>query len=157
MEKYRHFLTSELLTCLIPAAFIAVVLIAALCIAPKFLLFIEMENSKRGVFSIIILLFLLNVVWTCSDAVPLFLDLRENSFVEYTGEVEYLREKGSKETDIFQLNDLPEPIAVEVNVGSVEATIQRCQARVIYTEHSKLILEFEVLEILERGSAIVVR
>lgn len=157
MDKYRHFLTQELLTCLIPAVIIAVMLIATLCITPKLLALIEMDNSRKLVSTIIILLFLLNVVWTCSDAVPLVLDLRDNTFAEYVGEVEYLCAKSSDATDIFQLNDLPETIVVEVNTGYVEATIQRCKARVIYAKHSKRILDFEVLDILERRSAICVR
>lgn len=156
MERFRQIVTEELIFALVPAVVVAVILLIAFWISPRILSYLEMLHSKRVVFVILAMLFLLNLVWAYSRTSNLILDLRENAFVTYTGEIEYLSGRGSKATDIYQLNDSPDSMVVEANKGMVDATIQKCNTRIIYSKYAKIVLEFEVYEITERREAITI-
>lgn len=156
MESYRDNIVREIRNALIPAIVVAIILIIALFLARRFLVWAELPRAQVPVCLIISILFLVNILWTYLTVSKLFLDLSNNSFETYVGEVEFMDQKSSKYTDVFCLRDL-DNMYVECGYGSIDSTIQRCKAQVIYAKHSKKLLDIEVHEIIETRSPIIFR
>lgn len=148
MEQYREAIVREILFRLIPPIIMVLIALIGIVVLAKF---IGVENVKHS--KLIMVFTMIFIIVTCSlilyfDTKGLFVDLNNNDFVEYHGEVTFYGKKSTKEFDAYRLND-EESTIVRSSKGKIETTIDKCVAHMVYGRNSKFVVVFEVEKVIE--------
>ncbi len=147
MELYSQLLKREIVFYLVGMGiiFLASVILFVIFQVFVFSKLIHIDVKKTIIGYVVFACFFVGVAATAYfGSSKMFLDLKENSYVEYVGDIAYSEEKSSKEVDVYELLDPPH-LFLEAKNDIIDRSIKSCEARVIYTKHSKKILEIEVL------------
>ncbi len=152
--EYRNKLVTEFWINLIPFLLLCLIFVAVFFLLPKLckeLKCIRWISIIRTFFVIFVLVFF---IWGYGKISPLYLDLKEDTFAEYYGEIEYQEGMGDGYSDYYMLKG----INVCVNsLVTIESNIHRCEARVFYTKHAKKAVAIDVYSVLETRTPINIR
>ena len=73
------------------------------------------------------------------------MDIKENSFVTYVGRIENIVHHEKYNDSRYKLIDKG-ALIVEDTSGALEPTIKNCKAKIVYGEHSKQVVDFELID-----------
>lgn len=144
MEEYQNKLLSIFLLNAIPLVLLCIILVSCFFLIPKICKEAKWEKAINPIRIGWILLTITILIWGYGIVSDIYLDLKESDYVEYIGEIVYQEETSSKYHDYYELTDLG--ICVD-SLVSIDSSIQRCEAKVIYTKRSHKAVEIEVYSI----------
>ncbi len=145
MEKYEKVLKNEIFFNVIEWVILCIMVIFSIIAVVKFFSYLDIVFKKQILYTLgAIFLIAITITKTYEISKPL-IDVKENSFITYTGNVVYYYDKSNKYTDILQLIDNCD-VFVEAPSGTVNSSKNRCKARVVYGKHSNKVVEFTEIE-----------
>lgn len=141
MEKYEKVLKKDIIFNFIELIILIFIVIASIIVVIKFFSYLDIGFKKRTLYlvaAIFIVFFTVSKTYEISK--PL-MDIKNNSFITYSGNVVYSYNKSNKHTDILQLVEITD-LYVEAPSGTMNPTKNSCIAHVVYGKYSNKVVEF---------------
>lgn len=147
MEKYELILKRDIIFELLVALFLCTVVIIGIIFVTKMISKLDTNSKYKIIVRIVGICFVLGIfITTAFEICNPILDIKNNSFITYTGHVEYNEEHSNKYTDIYELKD-DNNVIVEASSGTMKSLTDtsNCEAIVIYGKMSKKVVSFKLL------------
>ena len=140
METYKQILIKQMIFEIFPFLGILIVAILAYITVWLYCSKLNSSNWKWPLYALISIVLLICCADTFNRANDCYLDIKENSYIEYTGNLEFQQDSGTIHHRVYKLVEKD----IYVKSGPTTLPVGTSHCYIVYGKHSKYIVAYEL-------------